>query len=58
MASYEYKCENDSETIIITRGMTDDEIVPYCDACNDPMTRVYNSAPVKFNAKGFYSTGG
>jgi predicted nucleic acid-binding Zn ribbon protein len=58
MASYEYKCENDSEFVIITRGMTDDEIIPYCDTCNDPMVRVYNAAPVKFNAKGFYSTGG
>jgi predicted nucleic acid-binding Zn ribbon protein len=58
MASYEYKCENDSEVVIVTRGMTEDEIIPYCDTCNEPMTRVYNSAPVKFNAKGFYSTGG
>lgn len=58
MASYEYKCKNDSEVVIVTRGMTDDEIIPYCDTCNDPMTRVYNPAPVKFNGSGFYSTGG
>ena len=38
--------------------MTDDEIIPYCDTCNEPMTRVYNPAPVKFNGSGFYSTGG
>ena len=58
VASYEYKCSNDSERVIITRGMTDDEIIPYCDTCNDPMIRVYNAAPVKFNGSGFYSTGG
>jgi predicted nucleic acid-binding Zn ribbon protein len=58
VASYEYKCEVDSEVVIVTRGMTEDEIIPYCDTCNDPMTRVYNSAPVKFNGSGFYSTGG
>ena len=58
MASYEYKCGVDLEIVTITRGMADDEIIPYCDKCNEPMTRVYNSAPVKFNAKGFYSTGG
>lgn len=58
MASYEYKCENDSEFVVITRGMSDDEIIPYCDTCNDPMTRVYSAPPVKFNGSGFYSTGG
>jgi predicted nucleic acid-binding Zn ribbon protein len=58
VASYEYKCDNDSEFVVITRGMADDEIIPYCDICNDPMTRVYSAPPVKFNGSGFYSTGG
>jgi hypothetical protein len=40
------------------RGMTEDEIIPYCDTCNQPMSRVYSAPPVKFNATGFYSTGG
>lgn len=58
MASYEYKCNADSEVVIISRGMTEDEIIPYCDTCNQPMSRVYSPPPVKFNGTGFYSTGG
>jgi predicted nucleic acid-binding Zn ribbon protein len=58
MASYEYKCEIDSSTITISRGMTEQEIIPYCDSCNEPMVRVYSAPPVKFNGSGFYSTGG
>jgi predicted nucleic acid-binding Zn ribbon protein len=58
VATYEYKCEKDSFNVAITRGMTEKEIVPYCDNCNEPMKRIYNAAPVKFNASGFYSTGG
>lgn len=58
MASYDYKCESDSWEVTINRGMTDDEIIPYCDMCNNPMARVYLAPPVKFNGTGFYSTGG
>lgn len=58
MASYEYKCNNDNEVVIVNRGMTEEEILPYCDTCNEPMSRVYTAAPVKFNGTGFYSTGG
>lgn len=58
MATYEYKCKEDDSIVKITRGMTEKEIIPYCDQCNEPMTRIYNAAPVKFNATGFYSTGG
>ena len=58
MASYEYKCNADDESVIISRGMTEDEIIPYCDVCNEPMLRVYSAPPVKFNGTGFYSTGG
>jgi predicted nucleic acid-binding Zn ribbon protein len=58
VASYEYKCEIDSSTITISRGMTEEEIIPYCDSCNEPMVRVYSAPPVKFNGSGFYSTGG
>ena len=58
VASYEYKCEDDSSTITISRGMTEEEIIPYCDSCNEPMVRVYSAPPVKFNGSGFYSTGG
>jgi predicted nucleic acid-binding Zn ribbon protein len=58
MASYEYKCDGDGYLITITRGMTEDEIIPYCDKCNEPMSRMYSAPPVKFNGSGFYSTGG
>lgn len=58
MASYDYNCAADSQTVTIIRGMTEDEIIPMCDTCNQPMTRVYSAPPVKFNATGFYSTGG
>jgi predicted nucleic acid-binding Zn ribbon protein len=58
MASYEYTCDSDSEKVTIVRGMTEDEIIPYCDVCNQPMRRVYSAPPVKFNGTGFYVTGG
>ena len=58
MASYEYKCKTDEFKVTIKRGMTEEEVVPYCDNCNEPMVRVYEATPVKFNASGFYSTGG
>ena len=58
MASYDYACGNDTFTVTIQRGMTEDEIVPMCDDCNEPMLRVYTAPPVKFNGTGFYSTGG
>ena len=58
MASYDYKCDNDLTVITISRGMTEDEIIPYCDKCNEPMSRLYSAPPVKFNGTGFYSTGG
>ncbi len=35
MASYEYKCEIDSSTITISRGMTEQEIIPYCDSSDE-----------------------
>ena len=56
MASYEYECGEDSSTQTIQRGMTDDEIIPLCDTCNQPMKRLYSAPPVKFNGTGFYST--
>jgi len=58
VATYEYECSNDSERVILTRSMTDDEIIPYCDTCSDPMIRIYTAPPVKFNGTGFYSNGG
>ena len=56
MATYEYICNDDGQTVKIIRGMTEKEIIPYCDSCNEPMKRVYNAPPIKFNGSGFYST--
>ena len=58
MATYEYQCKSDEFKVIIKRGMTEDEVIPYCDKCNEPMKRVYEATAVKFNGPGFYSTGG
>ena len=58
MASYDYLCPFGNEMITVTRGMTEEEVIPKCDNCGTDMKRVYVAAPVKFNASGFYSTGG
>jgi putative FmdB family regulatory protein len=58
MATYEYKCPVDDETVIVNRGMTEPEGIYYCPLCSGEVNRVYNAAPVKFNGTGFYSTGG
>ncbi len=58
MATYEYKCDTDFRTVLVVRGMTEEEVVPICQLCDKEMVRIYNAAPVKFKGTGFYSTGG
>jgi predicted nucleic acid-binding Zn ribbon protein len=58
VATYEYLCPFGNELVSIERGMTEEEVIPICENCNNEMKRVYYSAPVKFNGSGFYSTGG
>lgn len=58
MATYEYRCDIDNESISVERRMADEEVLPVCNICNQGMKRVYYAAPVKFNGTGFYSTGG
>jgi predicted nucleic acid-binding Zn ribbon protein len=58
MATYDYECPGDEQVITITRGMTEPEGEYFCPVCGDRLRRIYNPAPVKFNATGFYSTGG
>ncbi len=58
MATYEYECPSDGEIVLVTRGMTEPEGEYSCETCGGLLRRIYNAAPVKFNAKGFYSTGG
>jgi predicted nucleic acid-binding Zn ribbon protein len=38
------------------RKMSDPEEFPQCNLCHQPMTRVWSSPTVVFNAPGFYST--
>jgi len=38
--------------------MTEPEGKYDCPICETPLRRVYTAPPVKFNAGGFYSTGG
>jgi predicted nucleic acid-binding Zn ribbon protein len=58
MATYEYKCDTDFRTVLVVRGMTEEEVIPICQLCDEEMVRIYNAAPVKFKGTGFYSTGG
>jgi putative FmdB family regulatory protein len=58
MATYEYECPGDGEIVLVTRGMTEPEGEYFCETCGDKMRRVFSTPGVKFNAPGFYSTGG
>ena len=58
MATYEYECPGDGELVLVTRPMAEPEGEYFCETCGDKMRRVFNAPPVKFNATGFYSTGG
>jgi len=58
VATYEYKCDADNIEVSVERLMSDEEVTPECNVCNQDMKRIYYAAPVKFNGTGFYSTGG
>lgn len=58
MATYEYECPADGELVMVTRPMSEPEGEYFCETCGDKLKRVFNAPPVKFNATGFYSTGG
>ena len=55
MAKYDYKCNACGGVQEIDKPMGSD-FVPTC--CQTSMVQVYSAVPVKFNAPGFYSTGG
>jgi predicted nucleic acid-binding Zn ribbon protein len=60
VAIYEYRCD-EGHDVILERGMTEDE--PEDLRCNnEPCTaglkRVYTPPAIKFNGRGFFSTGG
>jgi len=58
VATYEYECPGDGEIITITRPIDEEEGVYVCTVCTSTLRRVYTTPAVKFNAPGFYSTGG
>ena len=55
MPNYDYKCDTCSSQREVYKEFGDDT-VPVC--CEKSMTRVWSAPGVKFNASGFYSTGG
>lgn len=55
MAKYDFKCSVCGGLQEIEKPMGSDW-VPTC--CEQSMSQVYSAVGVKFNAPGFYSTGG
>lgn len=61
MPTYEYRCPDcENSTIEVVRSVSEAEPTAgyMCPTCTARMERVWVAAPVKFNATGFYSTGG
>jgi putative FmdB family regulatory protein len=58
MPNYDYKCQECSLTLTITRGIAEEEKKPPCPNCTKVMIRVFKAPPVSFNSPGFYSTEG
>lgn len=56
MAIYQYSCIECDKNLDITRGMTEDEIIPPCPSCGYKMARVYDAPGIQFKGKGFYKT--
>jgi putative FmdB family regulatory protein len=55
MPSYEYKCPQCNNKIVVSRGVNDADPGYECDTCKIPLTRVYSLGAVTFNGSGFYS---
>jgi putative FmdB family regulatory protein len=53
MPLYDFKCTTCNEVTELKEN-----IAPPCNTCNNTMQRVWSTVAVKFNAPGFYSTGG
>jgi putative FmdB family regulatory protein len=53
MPNYDFKC-NTCNTVTELQDIA----LPPCPTCGETMVRVWSSIAVKFNAPGFYSTGG
>jgi predicted nucleic acid-binding Zn ribbon protein len=55
---YDYKCDTCKSELTIERSIHAEANAPICFDCHTPMDRVYGVGGIKFNAPGFYSTGG
>jgi len=53
---YEYSCRVCNIDKIVERSIHEDEDIPLC--CGELATRKFYAPPVRFDASGFYSTGG
>lgn len=56
MATYVYNCITCETSLDITRGITEEEVLPPCPNCGYKMTRVYTLAGIQFKGSGFYKT--
>ena len=56
MPTYDYECRT-----CLTKHEYSLPIMhetPACEVCGESMFKIFTAVPVKFNASGFYSTGG
>lgn len=53
MPLFDFKCGTCNEMV-----ETNENIPPICTTCNGNMQRIWSAPAIKFNAPGFYSTGG
>ena len=58
MPNYEYRCDDCNTAEEHQRSVDDRDEPTICEYCTRLMRRVIHATPVKFNATGFYSTGG
>lgn len=55
MPEYVYKCKKCDQQQTVIRTITEKETNPICATCDEPMTRQFGVAAVKFKGAGFYS---
>ena len=56
MPTYEYNCMGCETHVEITRSIKEEEVIPLCKKCNNPMSKIYSTFGIHFNGSGFYST--
>lgn len=54
MPSYDYECTN-SHIYTENRSINEEQKVTECPECGSELKRIWQSTPVVFNGKGFYS---